>query len=270
MTICLLPSVPQTPLQSPSIRPRSHWPVGFYVMTTETGHSILLTPPYTARTLWHVSTGDHSSNSNDCCCGSRSQLMTSAAGWGKCLPCCRCRSVHLSVSKTLEVTAYSGRPADNNIAGSYECIHSSTHPYMKRIRRTPPQSWALCPLDWHGCWPTPPHSLQQSHILGGWIMAPGLNDLPGDRWRGHMEMVVRLPLPHTHTHAQPQKRHVCIVYGCVLVLQAVKKHGRFINLMPVKYARFMTILLWGWMNNALYSMIKTAVQSRYKIVIFLI
>lgn len=74
-------------------------------------------------------------------------------------------------------------------------------------------------------------------------MAPGLNDLPGDRWRGHMEMVVRLPLPHTHTHAQPQKRHVCIVYGCVLVLQAVKKHGRFINLMPVKYARFMTILL---------------------------
>lgn len=170
------------------ICPQSHWPFGFYVMTTETVHSVLLTQPYTAWTLWHVSTGDHSSNSNDCCCGSLSQLMTSAMGWGKGLSCCWCRSVHLSVSKTLEVTAQSGGPTDNNSACSYECFHSFVHPYMKKIRHTPPQSWTLFPLKWHGCWPTPPHSLQQSHILRGWITAPGLCDLPGDRWRGYMQM----------------------------------------------------------------------------------
>lgn len=121
----------------------------------------------TAWTLKHVSTGDHSFNSNDCCHGSLSQLMTYATGWGKCLSCCRCPSVLLSVSKTAEVTAFSGRPTDNNSACSYECFYLFIHPYKKKIRHTPPQAWAPCPSEWHECWPSPPHSLQQSHISWG-------------------------------------------------------------------------------------------------------
>lgn len=225
-------------------------------MTTETGHSVLLTQPYTAWTLWHVSTGDHSSNSNDCCCGSLSQLMTSAMGWGKGLSCCWCRSVHLSVSKTLEVIAQSGGPTDNNSACSYECFHSFVCPYMKKIRHAPPQSWALFPLKWHGCWPTPPHSLQQSHILGGWITAPGLHDLPGDRWKGCMQMEWR----DTQLCKASVKGSMFCICICVLVLWPVQRHGRFLHLLQVKHARYIkiTIFWWGGTNDVLYALFTTA------------
>lgn len=181
-------------------------------MTTETGHSVLLTQPYTAWTLWHVSTEDHSSNSNDCCCGSLSQLMTSAMGEESvCLAAGVALSICLS-AKLWRSRPILGDPPDNNSACSYECLHLFIHPYMKKIRHTSPQSWAPTPLEWHGCWPTLPNSLQLSHILGGWIMAPVLNDSPDDRWRGHMGMVVRLPL--THTCAASEKRSMYCIWMC--------------------------------------------------------
>lgn len=216
--LCSSDSLPVSLHQSPKLLTRwllcnDHWNGSFCLSDTAI-HSLNIM----ARQYW-----DHSSNSNDCCCGSLSQLMTFAMGWGKCLYCCRCRSVHLSVSKTLEVTAYSGRPTDKNSACSYECFHSIIHSYMKKIRHTPPHSWAPCPLEWHGCWPTPPYSLQQSHILRGWITAPRLDDSPGDRWRGHMVMVVRLLLPYTDAYSQ--KRNKRIVYGYVLIVL----QERFIN-----------------------------------------
>lgn len=82
----------------------------------------------TAWTLWYVSIRDHSSNSNDCCCGSQSRLMTSATGWGKCPPWCLSHSAHPSVSRPLEVTSYFGRHTVKRI---FEYIHSCIHTWKK-------------------------------------------------------------------------------------------------------------------------------------------
>lgn len=90
----------------------------------------------TAWTLWYVSIRDHSSNSNDCCCGSQSRLMTSATGWGKCPPWCLSHSAHPSVSRPLEVTSYFGRHTVKRI---FEYMHSSIHTWKKTDTHHP--SW---------------------------------------------------------------------------------------------------------------------------------
>lgn len=93
-------------LRRPSLSPacsQSHWPVGFSIMTSETGHSVLLTQPghFGMSVL-----GDHSFNSNDCRCGSQCRLMTSSMGSGKCLPRCLWSSLRLSVSTTQRAQSF--------------------------------------------------------------------------------------------------------------------------------------------------------------------
>lgn len=92
----------------------------------------------TARTLWRVSVRDHGSSSNDCCCGSQSQLMTSTMRLKKAsvlLPVSLCPSVcqlnsgghSLFWGTHLTVTVL---PAKN------ACIHPSIRPYMRKYRHT--------------------------------------------------------------------------------------------------------------------------------------
>lgn len=90
----------------------------------------------TAWTLWYVSIRDHSSNSNDCCCGSQSRLMTSATGWGKCPPWCLSHSAHPSVSRPLEVTSYFG---SHTVKRIFEYMYSSIHTWKKTDTHHP--SW---------------------------------------------------------------------------------------------------------------------------------
>lgn len=84
----------------------------------------------TAWTLWHVGSGDYSSKSNDCRCGSQFQLMTFAMGWGKCLspllPVLLCPFI---CQKKL---VYSEWPTDSSRNGNYEGINWFIHPYMKK------------------------------------------------------------------------------------------------------------------------------------------
>lgn len=76
--------------QSDCIHPQSHWPLWLRCNDCWNGSFLLID---TGWTLWW----DHSSNDNDCCRGSLSQLMTSATSGAKCLFCCRCGTVCLSV-----------------------------------------------------------------------------------------------------------------------------------------------------------------------------
>lgn len=134
-----------------------------------------------AWTLWHVSIRDHSSSSNDCRCGSQSPLMTSATGGGKCPPCCLCHSVHLSVTKTPEVTGYFGRRTDENTVAICECVHSSVCTWRKD---TPPKSWA--PMSIRVTWMLthPTSSSKPTYWEPG---SRPLFSVIGDRWREHMQ-----------------------------------------------------------------------------------
>lgn len=90
------------------------------------------------------------------------------------------------------------RLPDNKSACSSECFHLSVHPYMKEIRHAPPQlpislTWML----------THPASFPPAipHIVG-LDRCPRTGDLPGDRWRGHMEMAVHRPLSRSCSHTR--------------------------------------------------------------------
>lgn len=76
MSAALCSSVPLHPSPKPLTRRllcNDHWN-GSFCLTDTAIHSLDI-----------MACQDHSSNSKDCRCGSRSQLMTSATGWEKCL-----------------------------------------------------------------------------------------------------------------------------------------------------------------------------------------
>lgn len=93
---------------------------------------------------------DHGSNSNDCCRGSLSQLMTSATVLRKVsvllsgVTPSACLSVSREKKKKKKCgRPFCGKPCDKNGAGGYKCFHLFIHPHMKKVRHSPPQSGGL-------------------------------------------------------------------------------------------------------------------------------
>lgn len=146
---------------------------------------------------------DHSSNSNDCCRGSLSQLMTSATVLRKVsvLLSGVTPSTCLSVSRTpppKTQAAFCGKPCDKNSAGGYKCFHLFIHPSTHEESQacTAPVGGPAVPQSDTGVDPPLLTPSGNSTYQGG----PWLKDLPGDRWKGHMMVVhLSLGLPHIHT-----------------------------------------------------------------------
>lgn len=176
MTIRLLLSVPQThsvALHSspkPLTRRNDSWNGSFPLIDT-------------TWTLRHATTGDHGSNSSDCCRGSLS-VNDLCNGLRKRLFRGWSRSIPLSVSKTAEVTARSQDPLTITAPAVMNAfIYSFIHTWRKSDTHHPSHR----PLDYQRDMdvdPSLPHSLQQFHILGVWITAPGLNAIPDRQMEG--------------------------------------------------------------------------------------
>lgn len=116
------------PHHSPPISLQSSWPNGFHIMTTEMVHS----PYWHSWTIWHVSIRDQCSYSNDFCCGSLSQLMTSAtADKNVCLAVCVGQSICLSATFLRLFYVH----ADNNSTCIYKrIIYLSMHGWKTVIQ----------------------------------------------------------------------------------------------------------------------------------------
>lgn len=151
----------------------------------------------TAWTLWHVSTAVHSPNSNDCCCGSLSQLMTSATDWGKCLSL-PLTLLRLSVRQLAKQRR--SRPGAPAVLKAF--IYSFIRTWRKSDARHPALQPGVHQSDIDA--DPPPSSFPPaiSHNGEAGSQPLGPNDTPGNRWREGDMMVVHLPLSVLHAHTQ--------------------------------------------------------------------